>query len=213
VLGKPAYEFSNMSFPVADRRDDKQLMHDIAARDESALSSLFDRYAGLTFAVGRRVLENSDEAEDTLLEVFWEIWDHAGRYTASRSAPRTYLMVLTRSRAIDRKRRLVGRANLIERLNDQSPSRTEQAVEDFQPQQVAVKLEDRSLVINALKSLSVPQRQAVKMAYFDDLSHRQIAEQLDVPLGTIKTRVRAGLGQLRNCLQKHFPEPALEFSH
>src|SRR2546428_3879967 len=88
--------------------DDFELMRAIAARDQSALRTLYDRHSGIVYSLCLRVLRNSAEAEEVLVEVFWEAWDKGGRYDAGRGSPLTYLTTLARSRSIDRLRSLAG---------------------------------------------------------------------------------------------------------
>ncbi|BAM03175.1 RNA polymerase ECF-type sigma factor [Phycisphaera mikurensis NBRC 102666] len=178
---------------------DLVLMAALVKRRPEALATLYDRHAGLVMAFCLRVLRDHAEAEQLTLDVFHELWERADRFNPQRSQPRTYLMTVCRSRAIDRLRRrrssqeargtggdgfgvLDGRAD---------PSAGE-------PLDGLLQDEQRARIDAALGALSEPERRAVELSFFDDLSHREIADALGLPLGTVKTRIRRGLLKLRD---------------
>jgi len=180
---------------------DAFLMSGIRARDSESFSQLYDRHGSMVFALCVRMLHDRDEAEDVMLEVFWELWDRSGRYDASRSSPLTYLMRVTRSRLIDRlrARRSRQRAELssgefsgISNLELKNP--------DVEPLAETLRTEQHALVSRAMGGLTPEQRQAIEMAFFDAMTHAEIAAQLKEPLGTIKSRIRQALSRLRQTL-------------
>ncbi len=182
--------------------DDYVLMEAIAAGDPAAMDRLYKKYSGLLLAVCQRIVNNRTDAEEVLLDVFWELWRRASRYEASRGAPVTYLITLARSRAIDRKRSSktgslhqvdVGElANLNVRANQAADS----------PGQAVEFAEQGDLIRTAMELLPGPQRKAIEMAYFDGLSHSEIAAKAQLPLGTVKSHIRLGLIHLRDILRK-----------
>ncbi len=182
--------------------DDYVLMEAIAAGDPAAMDRLYKKYSGLLLAVCQRIVNNRTDAEEVLLDVFWELWRRASRYEASRGAPVTYLITLARSRAIDRKRSSktgslhqvdVGElANLNVRANQAADS----------PGQAVEFAEQGELIRTAMESLPSPQRKTLEMAYFDGLSHSEIAAKAQLPLGTVKSHIRLGLIHLRDILRK-----------
>jgi RNA polymerase sigma-70 factor (ECF subfamily) len=190
-----------------DERDDFALMAAIGEQDVAALTTLFRRHGGIVFAVCVRILDDRQEAEDVLLEVFWEAWGKSDRYHPSRAAPRNYLTLLARSRAIDRNRRRDahgGRPHAgggSDRLGSASlvPSAE-------RPDDAAERDERRKAIAGAMAGLEESQRIAIDLAFFEGLTHREIAERLETPLGTIKTRIRTGLARLRDALQRAFGE-------
>lgn len=200
--------------PIPDPTpDDGTLMERIATGDESALSIFYERYKGLVFALCLRVLRDRGEAEDVLVEVFFEMWDRASRFDPGRGSPRTYLMTLTRSRAIDRQRArrvrggpLVADAAQADREGASGSGHGTSASggggREAGPGEAAVASESRELVRRAVSELDDAQREAVELAFFDGLTHREIAQRLDTPLGTIKSRVRLGLVRLRDSLER-----------
>jgi len=171
-------------------------MEGIAARDPSALQRLYDRHASLVLAVCVRILHDRAEAEDVLVDVFWELWDRFERYDAKRGNPLTYLTTLARSRAIDR-RRSRGKLRPVD-LDATAPA---VAPTTDSPEKGAVADENRALVKRALLGLDPTQRQAIECAFYDGLTHTEIAEKLGKPLGTVKTYIRQGLIRLRQSLR------------
>jgi RNA polymerase sigma-70 factor, ECF subfamily len=182
--------------------DDYDLMQRIAGGDPAALAALFDRHGALVHGLGIRMLGDRSEAEDFLLDVFFEIWRKPERYDANRGAPVTYLMTVARSRAIDRRRAARPR-----NVNLDDPAlgaaRESPAPRTPDPSEKILVDERCGQVQNALAQLNAEQRQVIEMSFYDGLSHSQIAAKLDKPLGTVKTYIRQGLIRLRDCLRKH----------
>jgi len=176
--------------------DDYALMEAIVGGDRAALTELYDRHSGLVFTLCLRILNERADAEDLLTDVFWELWSRADRYDPGRGSPLTYLLMMTRSRAIDR-RRTGNRHRTIQ--IDRNPAATEQgaASTDASPLHGAISKELCEKVRTAVARLDPAQRQAVELSFFDDLSHNEIAQRLGKPLGTVKTHIRQGLIRLR----------------
>lgn len=173
-------------------------MRRIAERDPAALRALYDRHAGLVFAIAMKIVHQRDDAADITEDVFFELWDKASRYDASRSAPGTYIVMLARSRSIDRARRRPREATV---PLDKSPEPSFAGVDT--PSGQAVLHEQQSLVRQAMSKLDPLQREVLSEAYFGGLSHTEIAEKLNKPLGTIKTYIRQGLIRLREQLRRN----------
>ena len=178
--------------------DDFDLMSRIADRDADALGVLYDRYGGLVYTLGQRMLHDRGEAEELVSDVFLEIWRRSERYNPNRGAPMTYLMTLAHSRAIDRQRARTSRT----RGQASGEGKPEGASAGPEPIAWAILGENSKRVREAMAQLEPVYRQAVEMAFFDGFSHTQIAEKLDKPLGTVKTYIRQGLIRLRDCLRK-----------
>jgi len=178
-------------------------MDRIAARDSSALAALYDRHASSLLALCVRVLRDRMEAEEVLGDVFWEVWERHDRYSAARGAPVAYLLTLTRSRAVDRLRSRRLRNSRTVGLEDSTGAEAAASLNAdraMDPLSDTLLAEQRGRVIQALGSLSGAQRKAVELSFFDGLSHSEIAQDLGEPLGTVKTRIRQGLLQLRKSL-------------
>ena len=180
------------------QRDDFDLMRGIAARDQSALRVLYDRHSAVVYALCLRVLRNAAEAEELLVDVFWEAWEKYERYDASRGTPLTYLTTLARSRAIDRLR---SRATSTARMSVTDVDEVSPAVSEGGPLEKSIDAERRASVSAALNGLDPQQRRAIECAYYEGLSHSEISEKLGKPLGTVKTWIRTGLIRLRESLR------------
>jgi RNA polymerase sigma-70 factor, ECF subfamily len=177
---------------------DADLLAAVRLGDRDAFHALYQRFGGEVLALCQRILRSHDDAEDATADVFWEVWQRRERYDAARGGPRTYLMTLTRSRAIDRLRSQAARPEMkhshptdaAEQLQAANPS----------PDESAESTELRGRVVEALGALNDRQREAMELAYFEGLSHQQIADRLAAPLGTVKTHIRQGLSRLRSAL-------------
>jgi RNA polymerase sigma-70 factor, ECF subfamily len=173
--------------------------------DEEAFLQLYRQYGENVLAVCLRILHDRHVAEDVLSEIFWEIWRHPDRYDSSRSTPQTYLLMVARSRAIDRLRELSRRAKVIVDAGAAQLADGKITPHDL-PETVASQQEEKHLVLAAVDGLDANQRQVLELAFFKGLSHQQIAEHLNHPLGTVKSRIRQALIHLRTKLSSTFPE-------
>ncbi len=170
-------------------------MSRVAAHDGAAFTRLFEHHASVTLGLLSRILGRRMEAEEILQEVFLQVWTQADRYDADRSTPRGWILMLARSRALDRLRRR------------DSSRRREEAVSAEQDEAVSPlgterleSLERRRQVTGALEALSPEQRRCIELAFFEGLTHTQIAERLEAPLGTVKSRILLGMNKLRQTL-------------
>ncbi|HSE25383.1 MAG TPA: sigma-70 family RNA polymerase sigma factor [Pyrinomonadaceae bacterium] len=180
--------------PEEAQIDDVALLKAIAGKDEKAVSQLYDRYRVVLFGLLVRILNNREEAEDVLQELFLQVWHRAGDYDPNRGRPFTWLVTLARSRAIDRLRSVASR----ERVANESAREVTEEVSDAVAD--AVRSEQRGIVTSALSQLPEEQQKALVLAYFDGLTQSEIADRLGAPLGTVKTRMRAGMMKLREVL-------------
>jgi RNA polymerase sigma-70 factor (ECF subfamily) len=181
---------------------DATLVQAVAAGDRPALARLYDRYAGHLIALGQRILGDRREAEDVLHDVFLEVWRQAAAYDPERGSVRAWLLMRMRSRALDR-RKAAGFARVV--------SIEERRVPDFMHGPAVedpLLAPDREAVRRALAALPPEQRQVLELGYFEGLSSSEIAARVDAPVGTVKSRVAAGLAKLRACLDGAAPENA-----
>lgn len=184
------------SAPVTGENLD-ELMGRMAAGDRHAFERLYDTTSGLVFGIARRVLVDPDLAAEVTQEVFVEIWRKSGRFDGSRGSARTWIAVMAKRGAID-----VVRSTQASRERD--GSEVPVVVDPGDPVGDRVTdLEDRERIAGALGSLTDLQREALDLAFFGGLTHREVAERLDVPLGTVKTRIRDGLGRLASQMGAH----------
>jgi len=180
--------------PEPAQENDVELLKAIVARDELALAQLYDRYRVILFGLLMRILNNREEAEDVLQEVFLQVWRKAEDFDEDRGRPFTWLVTLARSRGIDRLRTLGARERVAEASAREVPEEVSDAATD------AFKSEQRGIVSDALAKLPDDQKRPLMLAYFDGLTQSEIATHLGAPLGTVKTRMRTGLIRLRELL-------------
>ena len=190
---RPARIFLRLQ-PERTQEDDVKLLKAIAERDEAALAQLYDRYRVILFGLLMRILNNREEAEDVLQEVFLQVWRKAEDFDENRGRPFTWLVTLGRSRGIDRLRTLAARDRVAEAGAREATEEISDAATD------AFKSEQRGLVNKALAQLPDEQKRPLMLAYFDGLTQSEIATRLGAPLGTVKTRMRTGLMNLRELL-------------
>jgi len=184
--------------PAAESQaDDVSCLQRIASGDQAAAARLYDRHARPLYSLILRIVGNEPESEDVLQEVFAQAFRQASRYDVRRGAVAAWLLTIARSRALDRLRarrtRVEARAGDLETLEEVPAVQTDAAA--------AMIDDERSrLVREALGGLPFLQRMAIELAYFEGLSHAEIAARLEQPLGTVKTRIRLGLLKLRDVL-------------
>lgn len=174
---------------TGEQLSDETLVYAIARGDRAALASLYDRQAALLLALGTRILRDAREAEDVLHDVFVEVWKHAGDFDPARASARTWLCLRMRSRCLDRVRVSVRRRT----------HPLEEAALDPLPETQSAG-PDALRVRAALGELPELQRQVLLLGYFQGLSSQEIADTLNIPLGTVKSRVAAALTHLRSVL-------------
>jgi RNA polymerase sigma-70 factor (ECF subfamily) len=169
----------------------------MAQGDADALGELYDRHVRGVYSVAFRILHDGTEAEDVVQEVFSQAWRQAPRYDALRGGAAAWLLTLTRSRAIDRlrARRARGAASTDDRALGQIADSAPPA--DWQ----VLSVEQVGRLRAALDELPMLQRSAIELAYFEGLTHAEVATQLEQPLGTVKTRIRLALRKLREVLE------------
>jgi RNA polymerase sigma-70 factor, ECF subfamily len=193
--------------PRASGADDAQLVAQAAGGDERAVGVLYDRYGPVVYAVAYRIVGQRADAEEVVLEAFAQAWRDAPRFEAGRGSVAGWLTMIARSRALDlvraRSRRDRITASAAADRPDASPGMSEFRSD---PGGALDYDERRRQVRQALDLLSPPQRQAIELAYFEGLSQSEIAERLQEPLGTVKTRVRLGMQKLRERLRPFYFE-------
>ena len=177
---------------------DAELLRAVARGDESALASIYDRYSSILLGLLLRILHSRAEAEDVLQEVFVQVWRRVDSFDESRGRGFTWLVTLARSRAIDRLRALDSR----QRATTASAAEASETVSDASLD--AFRAEQREIVRAALAELTEDQRRTLLLAYEEGLTQSEIAARLNQPLGTVKTRTRAGLMKLRELLRDRF---------
>ena len=177
------------------------LIDRVAGADESALRQLYDLSSSKLYGVAVRVVGNREWAEDVLQEAFLNIWRIAGDYKATLSPPMAWMGLIVRSRGLDfLRRRASDRADLMQELDDVLSDTV--AGDSPNPMDTTQASEQAWALHQCLDKLEQKQREVVSLAYLRDLSHSELAEQLKLPLGTVKTWIRRGLEQLRGCMAR-----------
>lgn len=178
--------------------NDAALLRLVADRRPEALAALYGRYASTLLALARRILGSMADGEELLQEVFLYVWNHAGRYDAGRSSVSTWLVLVARSRAIDRLRT----RKVVERTHE-TAQQQEGSAAHASPEGVEAVFvrERRERMRNEMDKLPPEQRQVLEMAFYDGLSQSEIAAKADLPLGTVKTRTLLAMKKLRGALR------------
>lgn len=169
----------------------------MAAGDHPALATCYDLIGSVVFSLAVRMLRDRAAAEDVSQDIFVQVWRQAGNYDTSRGTPEAWIMMIARTRILDRIRAR-GAGVVLKSVGENLPDAP--AADDW-PDDLAVTREDAANVRQALGELPAEQRQAVELAFFDGLTHMEISEKTGVPLGTIKTRIRLGLMKIRDQLR------------
>ena len=170
--------------------DDVSLLALVQKGEEAAMASLFDRYASIVYSIALRILRDPMAAEDVLQEIFMQVWRNPEGFLANRGSMAAWLAVIARNRSIDILRR-------------RKPNDSVEDVILHSKTNIAEEVERDALIAKAqsiIHSLPTDQRKTLEMAFFDGLTHTEIAEMTGDPLGTVKTRIRAGLMSLRKAM-------------
>ena len=168
-------------------QDDAALLALVERGGESAMASLFDRYSKLVYSVALRVLRDPAAAEDVLQEVFMQIWRNPDSFVATRGSLGGWLAVVARNRSIDALRR----KRPMEQVEEMALASNYNLADEAERNSMMEKAR------GAIRLLPMEQRKTLEMAFFDGLTHSEIAEMTGDPLGTVKTRIRSALGSLR----------------
>jgi RNA polymerase sigma factor (sigma-70 family) len=175
-------------------RSDEELLGLVARGDDAALAELYDRYSRSAYGLALRVLRDGALAQDAVQEGFLAVWRNAGRFDAERAKPSTWILTLVHRRAVD----LVRREQ--RRRGDPLESAPMASGEDTSEE--AALRERRRAVQAALGQLPELERQALELAYYGGLTQSELAEQLRIPIGTVKSRMFSGLRRLRGLLDE-----------
>jgi RNA polymerase sigma-70 factor (ECF subfamily) len=174
---------------------DRALIARIEARDADALAALYDRHAARLLGLASRILGAGGEAEEVVQELFLYVWRAAATFDPERGSVLAWLLVATRSRAIDRlrARRPISTGGAMKSLDEMPESASAGSVEGD-----SAAREWEAICLAAIRELPPEQRRVLELAYFEGLTHTEIAEKTATPLGTVKTRARLGLMKLRD---------------
>lgn len=185
---------------LSDDKSDLILFKKISSKDADALSELYDRHSKYLFTIIYFIIKDKPEAEDILQEVFIQIWEKIQFYEPSLGNPLAWMTRLTRNKAIDRLRSKSFKKRAdesdIEKFFDLSEDKS-----TSNPENISDRNRERAEITEALRSLNENQRELIEFAYFKGYSQTELAEHFKIPLGTVKTRIRAAMMQLRSKLK------------
>ena len=194
--------------PPATERvvSDEDILARIADGDSAALAALYERYARVVYGLALRMLGNRELAEDLVQETFWRVWRRSNTFNRERGRVASWVLGIAHNLAIDELRRQ--RLRPVPVYEDDA----RQVLQELEDEQVdvaaaALSSEQRSTLLNALAHIPPEQREVIELAYFGGLSQREIAERLQNPIGTVKTRARLALQKLRDVLLAHGLRP------
>ncbi len=178
----------------------QDLLAACARRDQAAFAKLYQATAPKLFGVAVRILRREDWAEEVVQDCFVSVWNHAGSYSAGRSAPLTWMTSIVRNRCLDWLRRPNLEVVLVPDDDDAEDPIDGMASDDPGPLEELARSADAKALAECLRRLEAKQRQAIMLAFYDGLSHSELAGHMRQPLGTVKTWVRRGLERLKGCL-------------
>lgn len=174
----------------------RDLISQISEGDEDAMRTFYKQTVKLVYGMALRVISNTHEAEEVALEVFMQVWRNASSYNSELSEPLTWLLMIAKRRAIDRKRN-ISKKLMTEEIFDENMAGTEDSAEHSY-----IAGQKREIVRNALDQLTQKQRRVIELSYYYQMSHSEIAEHLDMPVGSVKSTIRVAMVKLRNIIKK-----------
>lgn len=193
-----AFQTEDLGQPTSDREKRwREYLGQIVGGDAQSLARLYEECAAALFGLALKTMKNEADAEEIILEVFEQVWRTASSFDAARGGVWRWLVLIARSRALDRLRSAAAKRD---RQHQPMPEDWDPASQDPLPDHATIFDQERRLIQVALQSLPGEQRQAVELAYFSGLTHVEIARELGVPLGTIKSRIRGAMEKLRASL-------------
>lgn len=185
-----------------EKSEEAQLVRAVADGDADALARLYDRYSGMLLGLAHRVLGDASDAEEILQEAFFQAWNQAARYDPGRSSVSTWLVLITRSRAIDRlrSRKVAERTATAAQKEKRELHTSPEGVRDV------LMLERRQRLRTELDRLPAEQREVLELAFYRGMTQSEIAETSGIPLGTVKTRTLLAVKKLRRALGDEIEE-------
>lgn len=178
----------------------RSLLTDISEGNQNSLKTFYDRTSNMVYGLAMKILKVPEEAEEVVMDIYTNVWNNAHKYNPDRAAPLTWLLMITRSRCIDHIRSNSKRVSSEVKKDDEFISRVESGMQN--PEQINQLGDDRKVIKEALGNLSENQRKTIELAYFSGYTQTEIAEELDQPLGTIKSWARLGMIKLREVMVK-----------
>lgn len=188
---------------------DHALVQAMACEDEQAAAALYDRYGAIMYGLALRMVTEPADAEEVVLDAFAQAWKDAVRFDGERGTVIGWLTTITRSRALDAIRARGRRSRTVDSAFRQLDEPAAMGEAAPPTDQAAEQVERAIAVGSAMQTLPMPQRLAIEMAFYEGMTHQEVAERLQEPLGTVKTRIRLGMLKLRDMLTAFAPEHSL----
>ncbi|MEK0450739.1 MAG: hypothetical protein RL088_3007 [Verrucomicrobiota bacterium] len=185
--------------PVFETLEESRLLEQVGLGDRASFDELHRRMGTLLFSTAMGVLNNREAAQDVVQDVFIQIWERASSYDSTRGKASTWLITLTRNKSIDRLRAMQRRARLNSDFEEHG--KTDVRFDDRDSLVDAIQAERTATIRQAISKLNADQQAAIQLAFFDDMPYPAVAERLEVPLGTVKARIRRGMKKLANLLE------------
>ncbi|MDY0974761.1 sigma-70 family RNA polymerase sigma factor [Massilia sp. CFBP9012] len=177
------------------------LLARVALRDQQAFKELYDLTSSHLYGVSLRYLRTAATAEEILQEAYINVWQQAGTYAATLSSPMTWLISVVRNKALDHLRKFKRETESTDSVDAGAEGQVEAIAEHADPHELFSAATEAMVLKRCVALLDAPQRQSLALAFYDGLSHSELAEHLRVPLGTAKAWVRRGLERLRKCIE------------
>ncbi len=192
------------TYPEAEEaagRSDEALLEDIASnKSAQSLEQLYRRHRSVLRSVVMRIMHDDAEVDDVLQDVFIQVWNQSNHYSAEKGQVLGWLIILARRRTLDRLRQRCAYQRATDRFEAEHECRADEGVDDCVVEQDVCSNDLRSLMFTLIRHLPAAQQQVVMLTYFEDMSQRQIAAHLGLPLGTVKTRIELGVRKLTSAL-------------
>jgi RNA polymerase sigma-70 factor (ECF subfamily) len=178
--------------------EDAGLVSLISAGDEEAFLRFYEKFSRPLYSMLMKILGNAQDAEEVLQLAFLQVWKRAATFQPGRASVFTWLVIITRSKAVDRIRQRQRQNRLVEEAAQEAPVQTSSFIPDSAQ---VIQHEQREAIRRALEQIPGDQREAIEMAFFQGLTQNEISTALGAPLGTVKARIRRGMLRLRDCLK------------
>ncbi len=192
--------------PEIPEASDAELVMDMSRGLERAAAVLYDRHSDVMYGLALRMVGEGADAEEVVLDAFAQAWRDAARYDASRATAAGWLTTIVRTRALDLIRARSRRAKMADKVAAQPDESTAMGRRFPEADRSVLQAEEEDAISYALGALPMAQRKAIELAFYEGLTHHEVAERLREPLGTVKTRIRLGMQKLRDLLSDIAPE-------
>ena len=192
--------------PAIPQQSDADLVVDMSRGLERAAAVLYDRHADVMYGLALRMVGEGADAEEVVLDAFAQAWRDAARYDASRATAAGWLTTIVRTRALDLIRARSRRAKMTDKVAALPDESTSMGRRFPEADRSVLQAEEEDAISYALGALPMAQRKAIELAFYEGLTHHEVAERLREPLGTVKTRIRLGMQKLRDLLSDIAPE-------